>query len=461
MRVFVAGATGVLGRRVVPRLVAAGYEVSAVSRSPEKDTLIESMGARPVRVDLFDDGPLRIAVAGHDAVVNIATKIPPLDQMSRASAWEENERIRREASGKLVDAAIAAGATVFVQESLAFMYGEHGDAWLDAASTPLAESDFTGAIEAAEANTARFRAHGGRGVVLRFGRFYAPDSDQTTATMRAARRGLVLDVGAAASFAPMIDADDAAAAVVAALDAPAGTYDVVDDQPLTRAEQSEALAAAVGRRRLWRAPAWMTPRKASYLAASQRVSNRAFRDATRWRPLSQNLRVGYRKIARAFNLEPALSGWSRLMLWILAFSSFGVGAQAAFFPRSFYDDFPFGRGWVAMDGRYNEHLVRDDGELNLALFVLTVAAIFLGTRALSRVTAVSWLVYSVPHLVYHLRHLTMAMPGLDKVAMIGSLSVPILASLVLLFDRGGRLPTVVDGGGVESPQDLTQVSARR
>src|ERR1700704_1280423 len=126
MRVFVAGATGVIGRRAVSRLVAAGHEVTGVSRSPEKDALLESLGARPVRVDLFDADALRVAVAGHDAVVNVTTKIPPIAQMTRASAWDENERIRRVASGNLVDAAIAAGASVFVQESLAFMYGDHG-----------------------------------------------------------------------------------------------------------------------------------------------------------------------------------------------------------------------------------------------------------------------------------------------------------------------------------------------
>ena len=137
MRVFVAGGTGVLGRRAVARLVAAGHEVTGVSRSPERDALLESLGARPVRVDLFDADAVRAAVAGSEAVVNITTKIPPLAQMARDSRGHENERIRREASGILVDAALAAGAAVFVQESLAFMYGEHGDEWIDAATDPV------------------------------------------------------------------------------------------------------------------------------------------------------------------------------------------------------------------------------------------------------------------------------------------------------------------------------------
>jgi nucleoside-diphosphate-sugar epimerase len=444
MRVFVAGATGVLGRRAVTQLVAAGHQVTGVARSPEKEALLEALGVRPVRVDLFDADAVRTAVAGHDAVVNVATKIPPVAQMARLRAWDENERIRREASTNLVNGAIAAGATVFVQESLAFLYGEHGADWLDATTTPWTPSIFSGAMEAAEENATRFSANGGRGIVLRFGRFYARDSDQTIATMQAARRGLVLDIGNGDSYSPMIDADDAASAVVRALGAPAGTYDIVDDEPFTRREQSAALAAAVGRRRLWRAPKWAAPKRASYLAASQHVSNRAFREATNWRPLSPNVREGYRKVARAMRIEPVLPGRVRLMLWVLAVTALGVGVQAEFFPRAFYDDFPYGRGWVAMDGRYNEHLIRDVGALNLALFVLTIGAIVVGSRAITRIAAISWLVYSVPHLVYHLRHLTMVMPGADKVGIAVSLSIPIVVSIVALFDRA-RLPASPSG----------------
>jgi nucleoside-diphosphate-sugar epimerase len=444
MRVFAVGATGVLGHRAVARLVAAGHQVTGVSRSPEKDAVLESIGARPVRVDLFDVDGLRAVVAGFDAVVNIATKIPPVAQLAHADAWAENDRIRREASGNLVDAAIAAGASVFVQESLAFMYGEHGSEWIEAGSTPLGEAQFTGAIAAAESNVARFRAHGGRGVVLRFGRFYAPDSDQSLASLAAARRGLLLDVGAADSFSPAIDVDDAACAVVAALDAPAGTYDIVDSEPLPRREQAAALARTVGRSRLWRGPPGGGPQKPGLLGASQRVSNRAFHDATGWTPLSTSVREGYPKLATAARVEPSLPGRARLMLWILAASAFGLGVQAEFFPRSFYDDFPFGRGWVAMDGRYNEHLIRDFGALNLGMLAVTIGAIFVGTRAVSRIAAISWIVYSVPHLVYHLRHLTMVMPGFDKVAMIGSLSVPVLLAIGVLLDHSART-TVATG----------------
>ena len=433
MRVFVAGATGVAGRRAVARLVAAGHPVTGVARTPAKAALLASIGAQPVHVSLFDADALRDAMAGHDAVVNLATKIPPLAKMPQLSAWGENERIRREASGHLVDAAIAAGARVFVQESLAFLYGDHGAEWIDAESTPWANSPFTEAMRTAENNVARFSASGGRGVVLRFGRFYAPDSDQIRTLVQAARRGIAGDIGPARSYAPMIDADDVATAVVAALDAPVGVYDIVDDVPMTRAEQDHALANAVGRRRLWRAPAWLKPKMADYIVASQRVSNRRFRDATGWRPASPSMHEGYPKLVAQLGLQRSVPGLARLLTWLLAITALAVGIQATFFPRSFYDDFPFGRGWVAMDGLYNQHLVRDVGALNLALFVVTAAAIAMASLAVVRIAAVSWLVYSIPHFVYHLRHLTMDMAGTEKAAMMISLALPVLAALILLW----------------------------
>ena len=97
---------------------------------------------------------------------------------------------------------------------------------------------------------------------------------------------------------------------------------------------------------------------------------------------------------------------------------------------------------------------------------MTIGALVVGTRAVSRITAISWLVYSVPHLGYHLRHLTMSMSGFDKVAIVGSLSVPVLAAIVVLFDRAQVRPmpvvhgAVVDGAVAAAP-NLTQVSARR
>src|SRR4029453_9199401 len=97
---------------------------------------------------------------------------------------------------------------------------------------------------------------------------------------------------------------------------------------------------------------------------------------------------------------------ARIALALLFVQGLFVGPWAAAWPRSFYDDFPGGgRAWVAADGPYNEHLVRDFGALNLALTAVVTVALITGTPAVLRAAALAWLVSSVPHLVYHARHL--------------------------------------------------------
>jgi nucleoside-diphosphate-sugar epimerase len=415
-------------------LVAAGHEVTALVRSPAKAELARSLGATPVEVGLFDPDALRAAVAGHDAVCNLATHIPSAVRAADPRSWQENERIRSEGSRNLVDAALAAGATAFVQESIAFLYGDHGDSWIDATSAQIIDSRFSASLKAAESEAARFGATGGRAVVLRFGQFFAPESDHTLTVMRAARRGLAVEPGRAEAFFPAVAADDAAAAVVAALEAPIGTYDVVGE-PETRGDSRSALAAAVGRRRLHLMGS--AKRVVGPLADSQRVSSQRFRDATAWKPTAPRSQERWPALVRAAGVEPALPGRVRLLMWLLALGNLGVGFQALFTPRSFYDDFPIGRGWVAMDGAYNQHLVRDVGSLNLALVVLVFAALVIGTRTLARTAMIVWLVNAIPHFVYHLRHLTMNMPGADKVGIVATLGFAALAPIVVLaWTRG-------------------------
>jgi 2-alkyl-3-oxoalkanoate reductase len=111
MRIFVSGAIGVIGRRVVPVLVSSGLEVTAAGRTVEKCAALASLGAKPVLLDLFAAGAAGRAVAGHDVVINLATHIQPSTmRMLLPWSWRENDRVRREGSTLLVDAAIAGGA---------------------------------------------------------------------------------------------------------------------------------------------------------------------------------------------------------------------------------------------------------------------------------------------------------------------------------------------------------------
>jgi len=123
----------------------------------------------------------------------------------------------------------------------------------------------------------------------------------------------------------------------------------------------------------------------------------------------------------------------RVVLAVWAVASVQLGIWATFAPRSFFDDYPgFGQHWVRIDGPYNEHLVRDFGALNLALAVVTIAALVTLSRPMVIAVAVAWLAWGVPHLVYHLRHLDVFSSTDDKVLNVVALStLPVLAVVVL------------------------------
>jgi nucleoside-diphosphate-sugar epimerase len=439
MKVFVAGATGVIGKRAVEQLVAAGHQVTAVARSAEKAAQLWSLGATPVAASLFDPASLRRAVAGHDVVVNLATHIPSIAGAAKPGAWSENDRIRTEGSANLVDAALAAGASRYIQESIVFTYPDSGDAWIDAESTPIEPTPMIQAVQAAEAAAARFTASGGSGVVLRFAMFYAPDASHTQSMVGAARKGAAFVAGKPSAYQPMIHADDAAAAVVAALDVPAGTYDVVDDEPLTKAEVGEVFG---GRFRFPGTLALLGGSQTSPLTRSQRVSNRRFKEATGWAPRYRSFREGLPAVLAAMEPAPRRSLTARLVrpvLVVLAASALQLGLWAALAPTSFYEDFPgFGRTWVAVDGPYNEHLVRDFGQLNLAMAALLIAALLRPERYLVRVAALASLLFAVPHLLYHATHLDVYDTS-DQVANMVLLPVAVVLPAILVLGTAGTV----------------------
>ncbi|GAB2837250.1 hypothetical protein GCM10027176_47180 [Actinoallomurus bryophytorum] len=117
LRVFVTGGTGAIGGQVIPVLVQEGHSVTALARTPEKAAALTAQGATAVPVSLFDRAGLTAAFAGHDAVVNLATAIPPMTRFMSARASRNNERIRTAGSAAVVDAALAAGVGRVLQES--------------------------------------------------------------------------------------------------------------------------------------------------------------------------------------------------------------------------------------------------------------------------------------------------------------------------------------------------------
>ena len=295
MDVLLVGGTGVLGRRTVPRLLKAGHDVVAVSRRPETDAWLGHLGARPLRLDVFDAAALTRAAEGVDAIVNLATSIPSAPFPPKR--WEMNHRLRREASAALSAAATRVGAR-FVQESFAPTYADGGGEWITE-EWPLDPIDQTLSVVDAEANAAAVTAAGGIGVVLRFGLFYDADSGQTRQMLDMARRGRLVLPGRPDRYASMIHTRDAADAVVAALAVAAGTYNVVEDEPLTRGEHARVLAGVVGRARLRPLPRLVDAVPyLRVLARSHRMSNAALVAASDWRPQHPSVREGWAQIVQ-------------------------------------------------------------------------------------------------------------------------------------------------------------------
>lgn len=306
MKVFVAGATGVVGRRIVRLLSDAGHTVTAVSRSDAKSADLASVGAIPIGIDLFAPDEVQKAVAGQDAVINVTTAIPLGNAAAKKSSWEPNHRVRRHVSANLSEACLAAGVPRLIQESITFLYADGGDRFLDE-SAEIAPTWVTASALDAEANTLRVAHTGGAaGIVLRFGSFYAPDAAHTRDILAAARKGKAASVGPADRYWSSIHADDAASAAVAALGAPSGIYNVVDDQPMTRRETFDALGRALGKERL-SYPSPLTDqvvrlimgKKLEMVARSFRVSNAAFKTATGWNPSYPSVTEGWRHVVES------------------------------------------------------------------------------------------------------------------------------------------------------------------
>jgi nucleoside-diphosphate-sugar epimerase len=296
MKILLTGATGVIGRRVVPLALALGHDVTAIVRSPPKAAALGLGKARIVQVDLFDAGAVMHAVASHDIVVNLATHMPSSSaRMLLRSAWRQNDRIRRLASRNLAAAARGSSVRTFIQESFAPVYPDCGERWIDE-TVPINPARYNESIEDAEHNALGFSDGGRRGIVLRFGGFYGADAHHCLDLIHAVRKGWAPIPGSPDAFVSSITHEDAARAVVAAFDLQSGIYNITDDEPVSRRDYAGALAAALG----VPSPKFPPPgfkyllgSAGRLLARSQRISNGKFKHATGFTCRYPSVRSGW------------------------------------------------------------------------------------------------------------------------------------------------------------------------
>jgi nucleoside-diphosphate-sugar epimerase len=314
MKVFVAGASGAIGRPLLPLLVAAGHEVTGMTRREERMGEIRAAGAAPVKCDVFDARELHNALqeAEPEVVAHLLTALPPrIDYRAKEDPLAPTNRVRTEGTRNLVAAAQAAGARRIVVESVAFFYAPEGE-WVKDETAPLnvgAPGNF-GAAAAALAELERqvAEAEGIEGVILRYGWLYGPgtffdrDGSQTEDALR--RRLPVVGHGDGTfSFAHV---GDAASATLAAIERGApGAYNVVDDEPAPMREWVPVFCEAVGAKKPRRVPAWLArivagPAAVATATQLRGASNAKAKRELGWAPGHPSWRQGFR--------DPAVRG---------------------------------------------------------------------------------------------------------------------------------------------------------
>lgn len=311
MKVFVAGASGAIGRPLVPGLVAAGHEVTGTTRSEERAEAIRAAGARAVVCDALDADAFRAAVvvAAPEVVVHELTALPRRFNPRDKQMYAPTNRVRREGTRNLIAAAQEAGARRIVCQSIAFAYapGERPEVKEECAplalEAPPPFGDTVRAIDEMERSVVG--AEGLEGLVLRYGWFYGPGTyfaDDGSVARDVRRRRLPV-IGKGIGLYSFAHVDDAASATVAAVERGApGVYNIVDDDPAPQREWLPAYAEAIGAKKPLRVPLWIARLAMGKIATMADVqagaSNAKAERELGWEPRWPSWRQGFREAPR-------------------------------------------------------------------------------------------------------------------------------------------------------------------
>jgi nucleoside-diphosphate-sugar epimerase len=291
MRVFVAGGTGVIGRRLVPQLVARGYQVTATTTKAAKLGLLEQLGAEGVVMDGLDAVSVgeAVAAARPDTIVNQMTALSEAHagkpNMRRADRFfAATIRLRSEGTDHLLAAAEATGVSHVVAQGHASMNGIRTGGWVKTEDDPLELIPGTEAIVHLEDAVVR-----AGGAVLRYGGFYGPGANDDQ--VKLVRKRLFPLVGGGTGYFSWVHVDDAASATVLAVEQKAtGVFNIVDDEPAPVSEWLPYLAACAGVKPPRRIPAWLARLLAGEMVVGMMTEGRGFSNAKAKRELGWVLR---------------------------------------------------------------------------------------------------------------------------------------------------------------------------
>ncbi len=313
MRVFVAGATGVIGQRLVPRLVAAGHQVVATTRSPAKADRLRALGAEPAVLDGLDAMAVGEAIgrAGPEVVIHEMTQVGSISNLRRFDrVFAVTNQLRTQGTDNLVAAATAAGARRIIAASFSGWTNSRTGGPVKTETDPLdaeppgAQRETAAAIRYLE--TTVTEASPAEGIVLRYGSFYGPGaSDELFGLVRKRKMPVA---GEGAGIWSFIHVDDAAAATVAALDhGSRGVYNIVDDEPAKVADWLPYLASVLGAKPPMHVPVWLARMMAGEVGVSMLTQIRGSSNAKAkaeldWVPARASWRQGFREAAAGLDV---------------------------------------------------------------------------------------------------------------------------------------------------------------
>jgi nucleoside-diphosphate-sugar epimerase len=310
MKVFLAGATGAIGQRLVPLLIDAGHEVVGTTRTPAKVDGLRLAGASPVLLEGSDGEAVRRAVlaAEPEVVIHQMTALSgDLDFRHFAEAFAETNRLRTETTDRLVEAAVETGARRFIAQSFTGWPNEQSGSPVKTEEDPLLSNPTGPVKETVEAilhlEDVTTGTSGIEGLALRYGGFYGPGQafGKGGAMLEAVVKGRMPIVGGGTGIWSLIHIDDAATATALAVDRGApGVYNIVDDEPAPVSEWMPYLAEVLGARRPRRVPTWLARLIVGEPAVTMMTKIRGSSNAKAkrelgWAPRYPSWRVGFRE----------------------------------------------------------------------------------------------------------------------------------------------------------------------
>jgi len=308
MKVFIAGASGVLGIRLTRQFIARGHSVLGLVRSAKSEAAVRAAGGDPRQADIFDPESLARAADGCDTVIHAATAIPT-KRKTQPSDWALNDRLRRKGTRCLTEAAGKIGARTYLQQSIVWVARPADDAPFDESSPvnnqPIVQSAIDSEFIAREAGV----TYGFTTAVLRGVSFYDSDSAHTRMLADGLRNRSMPLIGSGDALWAMIHTDDAASAFVTVAEQPrAGIWHVVDNELVTVKDFLQGFSQRLGAKPPRRVPAWLAKWIAGeaavqFFTRSNRTSNAPLRQDFGWNPRYPSYREGLDQIVETWRAE--------------------------------------------------------------------------------------------------------------------------------------------------------------